>query len=270
MCPPLEGANKRFLKTTVPSSKMDTKPLESIGLTQSEIRVYLSLLKLGQTTAGPIVDDAHVTRSKIYDLMERLKHKGLVSYITKDATKYFSAADPKNILTYLEQKEQEIQKEKNSIKKLLPQLILHQTLTTNKKIAEIFLGIKGMENAFNTLLAEFTPKETYYAFGAGRGENINSIHLFFTRLHQQRVKHKVPAKIIFNESSRNLFPEQEKSPHVQAKYLFETTPAAINIYKDYTIIAILNAEPLTFLIHNKETADSFREYFQVMWKIAKK
>ncbi len=48
-----------------------------------------------------------------------------------------------------------------------------------------------------------------------------------------------------------------------------STPAAINIYKDYTIIAILNQEPITFLIKNKETAESFKEYFRVMWKNAK-
>jgi len=34
-------------------------------------------------------------------------------------------------------------------------------------------------------------------------------------------------------------------------------------------MAILTEEPITLLINNKETADSFREYFKLMWKIAK-
>ena len=78
------------------------------------------------------------------------------------------------------------------------------------------------------------------------------------------------SRIIFNESSRGLFVSQEKSKLVEARYLAGTTPAAINIYKDYTIIAILNQEPITFLIRNKETADSFREYFKVMWGVSTK
>jgi len=127
-----------IIKEELLLTKMDTKPLEKIGLTKSEIRVYLALLKLGQTTAGPIVDEAKVTRSKIYDILERLKNKGLVSYITKESTKYFSAADPKSLLDYLEEKEKEIQDDKESVKEILPELLLQQTLVEKKKIAEIF------------------------------------------------------------------------------------------------------------------------------------
>lgn len=32
---------------------------------------------------------------------------------------------------------------------------------------------------------------------------------------------------------------------------------------------MLNKDPITFLIKNKEIADSFRGYFNVMWEIAK-
>lgn len=249
---------------------MDTKSMESIGLTKSEINVYLALLKLGQATAGPIVDEAKVTRSKIYDILERLKNKGLVSYITKESTKYFSAADPHCLLNYLEKKEKQIHEEKSSIRKIIPELLLEQTLSTNKKIAEIFIGMRGMENAFNVLIQEFDPDEIYYSFGAGKGEKVKPIQLFFEKLHQQRLKQKVKSKIIFNETSRGLFKSQEKSKMVEARYLMGSTPAAINIYKDFTVISILNAEPLTFLIRNKETADSFREYFRVMWEMAKR
>ena len=84
---------------------MDFSTLEKIGLTNSEAKTYVALLKLGQTTAGPIVSEAKVTRSKIYDILERLKNKGLVSYITKKSTKHFSATSPENILHYLEEKE---------------------------------------------------------------------------------------------------------------------------------------------------------------------
>ncbi len=247
---------------------MDTTVLESIGLTRNEIKVYLALLKLGQSTAGPIVDEAKVTRSKIYDLLERLKNKGLVSSIIKESTNYFSAANPHSIMDYLEKKEQTIKAEKQAITNLLPQLMLEQSLSTHKKMAEIFIGIRGMHNAFNVLIAEFDQKELYYAFGAGKGENIAQIQLFFSQLHQKRVAKKVKSSIIFNESSRGFFSSQEKSKYVQVRYLSHSTPAAINIYKNYVLIAILNQEPITFLINNKETADSFKEYFKIMWDIA--
>lgn len=249
---------------------MDIRTLQEIGLTENEIKVYLAMLKLGQTTAGKIVDEAKVTRSKIYDILERLKNKGLVSYITKESTKYFSASDPNNLMNYLDEKQDKLIEEKKLVEKILPDLISQYKSPGKEKIAEIFIGINGMKNAFNVIVDEFDNKESYYAFGAGKGENVEQIQLFFAKLHMKRKKKKVKSFIIFNESSRGLFKEQEKSPLVEARYIKQSTPAAINIYKDYTVIAILSEEPITFLIKNKETAESFKEYFKVMWKVAKK
>lgn len=249
---------------------MDMRALEQIGLTESEIKVYLALLRLGQTTSGHIVEEAKVTRSKIYDILERLKNKGLVSYIIKESTKYFSAADPSNIIKYLDNKEKDIEEQKKSVMEILPLIEKQYKKAIEKNIAEIFLGVKGMQNAFNILVDEFNSKDIYYAFGAGKGEDIKQVQLFFERLHKQRVKKKVKSFIIFNDTSRKLFKTQEKSKLVEVKYLIESTPAAINIYKNYTIMAILTEDPITFLIRNKAVADSFREYFKIMWRIAKK
>jgi len=270
LCSPEEGAKENFINETLYKTDMNTRALERIGLTKSEINVYLSLLQLGQSTAGPIVDKAGVTRSKIYDILERLKSKGLVSHIVKESTKYFNAADPHNIIDYLNKKEQEIKEEKNQVLKILPELLIQKELVKEKTSAEVFMGIRGMENAFNVMVREFEKNIHYYSFGAGKGENVKQIQLFFNKLHKERVKKKVKSFIIFNEASRGLFSSQERSNLVKVKYLMNSTPAAINMYKNYTIIALLTDNPITFLIRNKETADSFREYFKVMWKQAKK
>ena len=218
---------------------MDTRVLERIGLSKGEVKVYLALLQLGQSTAGPIVDESQVTRSKIYDILERLKRKGLVSSIIKESTKYFSAANPSTLLEYLEKREGEIKREKESIRNILPKLLFQHAVAKEKNIAEVFIGMTGMENAFSVLVDEFDSQEPYYAFGAGKGEDIRRIQYFFSRLHQKRVKMKVRSFIIFNESSRGLFKSQEKSKLIKSRDLNQTTPAAINIYKNYTIITIL-------------------------------
>lgn len=248
---------------------MNTSALHKAGLTESEARVYLALLGLGETTAGPVVDEAKVTRSKIYDILERLKNKGLVSHITKESTKYFSATDPSNIIEYLDNKEKEIEAQKQSVNELLPNLELQYKEAIEGKLAEVFIGMRGMQNAFNVLIKEFDSKETHYVFGAGKGEDVEQIQKFFDKFHKERIKKKVKAQIIFNESSKGLFGSQEESKFVEVKYLMESTPAAISIYKSYVVIAILTKDPITFLIRNKEAANSFKAYFNAMWRIAK-
>ena len=36
-------------------AKIDTEILEDLGLSNSEVKVYLSLLELGETTSGPLL-----------------------------------------------------------------------------------------------------------------------------------------------------------------------------------------------------------------------
>ena len=54
---------------------MDTKILEDIGLTKGEIKAYLALLKLGQSSTGPIAKEANVSRSKLYVILDKLSKK---------------------------------------------------------------------------------------------------------------------------------------------------------------------------------------------------
>ena len=82
---------------------MIEKTLEEIGLTKSEIKVYLALLELGSSQTGKIVQKSKAASSKIYEILEKLIQKGLVSYIIKSGIKHFEAAPPERIMDYLEE-----------------------------------------------------------------------------------------------------------------------------------------------------------------------
>ena len=68
---------------------MEFLELEKIGFTKSEIAVYTALLKIGQKTTGEILKEAKISSGKIYEILDKLIKKGLVSYIIKNNTKYF-------------------------------------------------------------------------------------------------------------------------------------------------------------------------------------
>ena len=73
---------------------MDISALKEAGLTDGETRTYLALLEVGSSTIGPVLKKSGVNRSIIYRIIEKLIKKGLVSYITKEKTKYYQAAPP--------------------------------------------------------------------------------------------------------------------------------------------------------------------------------
>ena len=74
--------------------------LKDIGLTDGEIKVYSALLGIGESTTGPIVDNSRVSVSKVYNILNRLAQKGLVSHIVRGETKYFRAAGMRATTNY--------------------------------------------------------------------------------------------------------------------------------------------------------------------------
>jgi hypothetical protein len=48
------------------------------------------------------------------------------------------------------------------------------------------------------------------------------------------------------------------------------TPAWIDIFNDCVVTINVHANPVCFLIRNKETAESYNKYFDLLWKQAER
>ena len=77
---------------------MEEKVFRDLGFSEREIKVYLALLELGSTTVGPVAAKTRLQHSKVYQTIEKLIDKGLVTFVLKSKTKYFQAEEPKQIL----------------------------------------------------------------------------------------------------------------------------------------------------------------------------
>ncbi|MFC1697880.1 TrmB family transcriptional regulator, partial [Nanoarchaeota archaeon] len=143
---------------------MDTKILESVGFTPGEVKVYLALLELGETTTGAIIKKSRITGSKVYEILDRLIKKGLVSYIIKEKTKYFQSASPKRLLDYVNKKENEVRNQKQEIENIIPKLEIIHNEKQKSQSSQIFEGYEGIKTVFNLILES---NEDYYVFSLG-------------------------------------------------------------------------------------------------------
>src|SRR3990167_6784353 len=101
---------------------MDTDILRKIGLTENEIKIYIHLLKSGSSTAYEIGKQTGIYRVHVYDKLEQLMDKGLVTHIYKGAKKYFQATSPSKIKHYLEDKKRELETQEQAVEAILPEL----------------------------------------------------------------------------------------------------------------------------------------------------
>ena len=82
--------------------------LNKIGLTNNESKIYLSLRILGTTTTGPLIKKSKIHASKVYEGLNRLIEKGLVTYVVKSNTKYFQAVEPERLFDLIEKRREEL------------------------------------------------------------------------------------------------------------------------------------------------------------------
>ncbi|TKJ17792.1 hypothetical protein CEE44_04660 [Candidatus Woesearchaeota archaeon B3_Woes] len=244
---------------------MNKELLEEIGLTKSEINVYLALLELGSSSTGKIVDKSGASSSKIYEILDKLMQKGLVSFIIKSGVKYFEAAPPERIMDYMMEKEEKFNQQKKEINKIIPELKLKQKLSKYKSEATIFKGLKGGETAFRYLVNSMTKDDEWVGFVI----SFNNRRYFdlLTKIHEWRAKKGLKSRMIFNEKDKNDGKVREKLSHTKVKYVPDElqTPSIVNVAGNITLINVMAEEITVFMIESKEVADSFRNQFEMRW-----
>ena len=86
-----------------------------------------------------------------------------------------------------------------------------------------------------------------------------------------REKKKIKTKMLFNyrqKETTKLLYSNKKYLGTTTKFIQHTSPVAINIYKDRTVIIIFGKQITSIHIKSQDVADSFIEYFNLLWKTA--
>ena len=237
-----------------------------MGLTSGEARVFLTLLKMGSAKVGQIVKDSHVSYSKVYDVLDRLSSKGLVSHIILGKVKYFNAVEPYRLEEYIKRKEQEVHDQLVIANKVIPDLAKVANRNRQNTMAEIFMGDKGIRTAYEILLRDATSNDVLYYFYPFEGYHPIASP-FYSRLYlfqkHKRVQQRGIATFDFKRSKHYA----EISKGVKMKFVDFPLPATMDIFKDKLLI--ISWENVTgILISSKEIAEHFRNYFNSIWKLA--
>ena len=238
---------------------MDNKILQDLGLTDSESKVYLALLELGPSLAGTISRKTGIHRRNIYDITERLIKKGLIGYILKNNRRTFEAANPERFNEILKEKQEELQESLGDL------MFLYQK-TKEKQETNFYTGTEGLKTVFQDQL-EINSREKKEILILGASQSAFEVLPFYFKWYDlDRVKKKIKARIIASEKL------SKKIPLAEIRYLPQkyTNPLAINIYKDKVAIILWKKSPIAIVIKEKEIADSYRQYFEIMWKTARK
>lgn len=241
---------------------------EEVGFTYGESTIYLALLKIGESKVGPIIKASRISRSKVYDILERLIQKGVVSKMEKNNILFYQALSPHTVLNYLRDKEKKIESERELFQKALPQLTAF--LPKQEFNIKVYEGIEGFKAVIERTINEITKDDEYKAMGISKTNETMSRYAL--KIYQmQKIKH-FKARSIFDELGAYKIEERKTKWHeirILPKGLH--TPALFTIYGDVVGIHMGKDDKIvSIVIKNKEIADSLNTNFETMWKISKK
>lgn len=232
------------------------KKLVSLGLSESQAKVYFYLLKRGKQTASLIAKDNNINRSVVYSILEKLKEMGLTSVIIIDGKRYFSAANPKLLKDFLDDK-QEI------LKSILPKLTNLEEEKTNDFSVEVFQGVKGGVSVLKDILRV---GKDYISFGYdGSLEKLSET--LVEQYTRQIVEKNIKERIIANEGAiikGNL--KNSKIRYLSKNFKYPTTTT---IYGNNIVITTFQKPIYSILIRSEILAKTYKNLFEFLWKIAK-
>ncbi len=231
--------------------------LQNLGFEERSAKIYLYLLKNGQSSALQIAKGALLDRTTCYDLLEKLIQQGFVSFITSGGTKQFCALRSDDLLVYFKDKYASLQHSLFDLK----QLEHHRRETFQ---CEVFQGLEGIK----------TPLKEFVASGANhyvinickKFEEILGYYNDQAILQLDTIKAKEQGIVPRGEPFKKL--RNGFYRVINKKFLSSSMTTLIY---ETTVIFLIWVEPYFALhIKSKEFAHSQREYFRLLWDLADK
>ena len=240
---------------------------EALDLTEGEKKVYSALVELKSTTTGPIYQHAGVSQSKVYEILKRLKDKGLASHIIKGNITHWQPANPQIYLDKVANDLENIKQRKQVLEKELPTLVKSNSFT--KEDVAVFEEFNGFKNALTSFQESFSSRDELLVFSSPK--NIQEPYLtFLNHYTKERVRRNVHARVIYGKGMKEFSSELHGTKKTEIRFVDIVTPSTIGISPDRVMLMNWGQKPKFIVLSGKDIVQSYHSFFESFWKIAKK
>ena len=253
---------------------MDWEYLRKVGLTNGEIKVYSVIIGNGLSSLNKIHEKTGIERRNIYDIINKLIEKGLVSYTVEKGKKVYQITHPKKIINYLEGKKRDIENSEKEIGLHIPDLVKLFNQSKTEVWAEVFRG----DESIKALLTEILEHNESYWLGGNSFEHYKAVSenlvTWFSHWMKERVKkkHTMYDLVSYGTWLKGLEPNK-KGIHKKNYYEYNQlpnglyVPMVIIIFGDKVAQVLWSKQPFAFILEGKKVKDSFMHYFNYFWNL---
>lgn len=236
--------------------------LVKLGLTETEARVYLAMLKLGPDTIQHIAREAKISRTAAYEIISALEKKGLASSFVQGKRKNFVVEEPEKLEGYFEGKIKEAQLELGTLTRILPEIRLLQG-GADKPRVRFYKGQEGIHAIFRDL-AMVQPKELFEC------TNVDAVYAMIDPKMLMEVRGEYDYDHI---KTRVLYRGELRNPSAKVEYRELTRDLDFQgdvwIYSNRIAFIHYVGKIEVVIVDNQLFADTMRAIFMEAWECAK-
>ena len=246
---------------------MNPEDLVKLGLSKAEASLYLKLLKLGATDVQTLVKETGFYKANVYDSLERLCEKGIISRVVEGSKRIYQLQKPESLIEFVQKKEDDIEQQKKIAQQLVDSVRIAKKHIHSQETAMVFIGVSGVKQIYSEIIEE---KLDYLTFGSPKESESIIKDYYWQNLHAKQKERGIKAKMIFHKSLRNwkrIIPKEVIKLKIfegEFEPLTETT-----IYGTKVAFVVWTEKPIVTIINNQHVSDSYRMIFELLWKQAR-
>ncbi|MDA1208877.1 MAG: hypothetical protein O2904_02485 [bacterium] len=240
--------------------------LKQIGMDEKQAEIYLALLSLKSAKASAVAKLAKQSRSHVYIILRELEEMGLVSEVEQGNVLRFIAEPPERLLSFLKDRERKFRDLQQLVQGAMPALNAMTSAYAGSPRVTVLKGLDGMKQVYRDILTrEYVGIYNAQASIDTFGDNI------VTMLFGKQATLKGRDLIVNNEGAEQYLLDVPPTKDYQIRLLpkgmdFETDTI---VFGDTVTLFAFDDERTIIRIENKKIADTFREWFEVMWNTSK-
>lgn len=246
---------------------MYSQIFEEIGLSPNEAKIYETLLSTGESSVAHLSVKANIHRRNIYDAMNRLVQKGLVSPIFQKGENRYQAVHPDKLLEVMKEKEQKLTA-------VLPELRKKFGEERQEEAAYIYKGKEGFKNYVRDVLRL---GEDAYSLGA-KGLMYGLSKELSKDVWQAVKNKKLSICTLYDPRVREQLPEVMKSEGGEKRILPAeyATDGVLDIFGDHVVtfanveVGKVSDDTTIFVMVNRQLAESYKTWFKFIWEKCEK
>ena len=234
--------------------------LKELGLTDNEVKVYLSLLEHGILNPTQLAKKTGLHRSYVYDTLVRLLEKGIINTVLVKDKKHYQAVDPKVLREIFELKLRHLDS-------ILPKLSNLFKATKEETRVELHRGKRVYRTLIKDIIASIKKNDVVLLVGVDEEVLLKEVEPIYLKQYFNIIKKRnIKEKVIIKKGKKYF-----DIPNVQHKELDEKFIGDIEqiIYCDKIAIFILGNPYQLIIIESKDVANTYRKQFNLLWSIAK-